>query len=155
MTRVSDRLRQVLVVGRIGGLRELHIDRDLPGTVLDEVVDHPRVVATRERKLRLEAVVSLDVFVLRARQRRRVDTDDHEVLDQRGLRAANLEAGVDRLQLRAMEDPRRVGEHVQPAGERGHTGEHHPDPPTPRAATQAGCPPVLVRDGQSRRGCYS
>ena len=57
MAGVRDRGLKVGVVGVVGRLAELEVHRDLLGASLDQVVDHARVVATRERKVRVDGRV--------------------------------------------------------------------------------------------------
>ena len=85
--RVVEREVVVRVLGRLG---ELDVVDDLAHAGLAQPVEHPRVQRAPERPLRVELG-----------ERALVDPDDRHARD--GLRAADLEARVDRRQLGALE----------------------------------------------------
>ena len=106
----------------VGGLGELNVEGDGPGARAPQGVDHPRVVAARERPLRALAAAPQVV------EGRLVDADDDN--PGVGVALAQLIARVDRGLLAAAQDVRAIEGEGRAAGEhrggdqRGRSGSH-------------------------------
>ena len=119
---------EVLVVGRVGGLRELDVHGDHLRAGFTKVIDHARLIGSRKRELESAGSEFLE--------RSGIDLDEHDVR-RRPLRSADREAGVDRLQFGAPEQVRRVHEDAEPGGQKGNGDQQGRLPSPPRRSTHS------------------